>query len=359
MGETFRPVHEMLDAGLFQHRAKRQRGLHEGGELVPILGQLQKGAVAFGAKGVPAFGVRFKAADHQPTGIALDIDAGVKVANDRHRVGQAGDRVGHHIHMLDRLQGQRNAKRIGQGLRPGPGADRHGIGFKDRAVGQAHTRGAAAGQQDIGHLGPLADIDAHGLGRARIGHTQINRVYIAILGHGHHTRMARQVEQGEIDHVGRQDRRRQPHMRAQRGNPVQLIHPFGAARQPIATGAAVAGGHAGLGLEPGEQFQRVRGQPGHVGRGPERPDDPCRMPRGAAGQLVALQQGNIRRAALGQVIGHRQADRAAAYDDRPGHAGASGVGQSGPGSNPGRVRAGKWGLSGFGCFVNPLLITCL
>jgi len=52
-----------------------------------------------------------------------------------------------------------------------------------------------------------------------------------------------------------------------------------------------------------------------VQRGTELADEPRRVPGGAAGELVALQQQHLRGAALRQVVGQRAADDAAADDD--------------------------------------------
>ena len=113
-GKTLRPVHEMRNPGLFQRGDQRQRRLHEGGELVPILGEFQKRAVALRPVRVPAFGMRFEPADHQLARVTLDIDPPVQIAQHRVGMGQMGHRLGHDIHMLDRLQRQRDPDGVGQ-----------------------------------------------------------------------------------------------------------------------------------------------------------------------------------------------------------------------------------------------------
>ena len=50
------------------------------------------------------------------------------------------------------------------------------------------------------------------------------------------------------------------------------------------------------------QIRRILRQPGHIGRSAQLPDQPCRMPSGAAGQLLAFQQHNIRPPRLCQMI---------------------------------------------------------
>ena len=106
----------MLDAGLFQRGDQGERGLHEGRELVPVLGQFEEGAVALRAVGVPALGMGFEAADHQLARISLDVDATVEVAQYRVGQGQAGHGFGDDVHVLDRLQRERDPRRIGEPL---------------------------------------------------------------------------------------------------------------------------------------------------------------------------------------------------------------------------------------------------
>ena len=72
--------------------------------------------------------------------------------------------------------------------------------------------------------------------------------------------------------------------------------------------------NACLGLEPLVETGRILGEPGHVLVGPQLTDQPGRMPGRATGQLLALQEQNVRPAPLGEVIGDRTAGHAAADD---------------------------------------------
>ena len=75
-----------------------------------------------------------------------------------------------------------------------------------------------------------------------------------------------------------------------------------------------AGGLAGFLLEALEEAGGVLGEFGQVARGAELTDEAGGMPGGAGGELLALQQDHIGDALLGQVIGNRAADNAAADD---------------------------------------------
>jgi hypothetical protein len=78
---------------------------------------------------------------------------------------------------------------------------------------------------------------------------------------------------------------------------------------------AVAGGLAGLGLERLEQRGGVLRELGLRLRIAQLADDAGRMPGGAAGEAVALEQHGIADAVPGQVVEDRGADDAAAHDD--------------------------------------------
>src|SRR5439155_13055219 len=66
------------------------------------------------------------------------------------------------------------------------------------------------------------------------------------------------------------------------------------------------------GVELGAEADKL----GHVGVGAELADQPRRVPRGAAGELAALQQDHVAPAEAREVIRGAAADDAAADDDR-------------------------------------------
>ena len=73
-----------------------------------------------------------------------------------------------------------------------------------------------------------------------------------------------------------------------------------------------------------QQLGGVFGELGHPPRRAQLADQPGRMPGRAAGELLALQQHHVGDAELGQVIGDRAADDAAADDDDIGAGGELG-----------------------------------
>ncbi len=214
-----------------------------------------------------------------------------------------------------RLQRQRDAGLVRQLLRPGAGAEHDLLRRQRAAVGKFDAGGAAVLGEDAAHARALADADAVGLRGARIGHAEVDRVDVGILRHHQRADVIREIELRDGDLLRRDDRWRESHVAAHRADAAQLVHAFGHAGQPIAAGAAVAGAHAGLVLEPREQLQRVRGEPRHRRGGAQGADDARRMPRRAGGELVALEQHDVRGAALAQMIGDAQANGTAADDD--------------------------------------------
>ena len=318
-GEALGAIHETLDAGLGQLRNEIEGGLHEGAELVPVLRHFEEGAVALGAIGIPDLGVGFEAADDEAAGIALHIDAAVEVAHHGEGVGQAGHGLGDDVHVLHRLQRQGDARFVGEFLRPGAGAEHDLVRRKPAAVGEFDAGGAALLGEDAANAGVLADGDAVGLRRPGIGHAEVDRVDVGILRHHQRADMVLQRELRDGDILRGDDRRREAHVAADAADALQLIHALRHAGEPVAAGAAVAGAHARLFLEPGEEREGVGGQARHGGGGAEGPDDASGVPRGAGGELVALEQDNVLRAAQAEVIGDAEAHRTAADDDDAGH----------------------------------------
>ena len=83
--------------------------------------------------------------------------------------------------------------------------------------------------------------------------------------------------------------------------PLQLDHPVLGPGHDHATDVAVAGSQPGLGLERGVELGGVLHQPGPALRGPQRPDQPGRVPRRTAGEVALLEQQHVGLPQLGQV----------------------------------------------------------
>ncbi len=91
---------------------------------------------------------------------------------------------------------------------------------------------------------------------------------------------------------------------------------------PVATPVSASSLHVEIG--------RILGEPRHVLRAAQLPDQPRRVPGRAGGQLLALQQHDVGPAELGEVIGDRTAGDAAADDDGPRPGGNGGAHASSP-----------------------------
>ena len=101
----------------------------------------------------------------------------------------------------------------------------------------------------------------------------------------------------------------------QRGLAVDLVLALLGQRHRDRADLPHAGADAGLGLQLDVEVGRIFRQPRHVLRAAQLADQAGRMPGGAAGQLLALEQHDVGPAELGQVIGDRTAGDAAADDD--------------------------------------------
>ncbi len=80
---------------------------------------------------------------------------------------------------------------------------------------------------------------------------------------------------------------------------------------------------AGFRFQRSVQFGAVAHQTRQIAAAAQLPDQSRRVPRGAMGQLQALEQYDVAHAAFGQVVGNAATDDAAADDDdarRSGHA---------------------------------------
>ena len=98
---------------------------------------------------------------------------------------------------------------------------------------------------------------------------------------------------------------------ADRVHALQLLQALSAGGERQAAGDAEPRGLAGFRLQSEIEVGGVGGHPAVEGRAAQGPDHAGRMPSGAAGELVALQQESVAAAELGQVIEGAAADDAA------------------------------------------------
>ncbi len=186
---------------------------------------------------------------------------------------------------------------------------------------------AAVSLFDVGDRHALDDLGTELSGALRHGHGAADGIGSALVGH---------VEAGEQvvgsqqrPHVGDLTRRdlgfghAEPVLPGTR--PTEHLDSLGGAGDQDVPDLAEAGGVTGLGLEARVQVARIagheqRGLVGHAGRG----DQPGRVPGGACGEGVPLEQHDVGPPEVGQVVRDAAADDAAADDDDAGTIGHGG-----------------------------------
>ena len=235
--------------------------------------------------------VRFIAAERQPTDLLFEIGAPVRVAQGRRIGGQAGDRLGDHILMPDRMQRHVDPRHRADLPRPLAGTVDHGVAGYHALIG-LHGGDPVAihrkpGDADV--FGNFRAMHPRSLGKA-LGN--VGRAGLPIGG--------QPAGPDQIGHV-----HQRPH-RLDLGGRNQLhLHPetarcccqpgiFGPAirigRQPQAAGHFPAGFKAGLGGESPVEVHRILQHLGDRRRRPKLPDQPRRVPRRARGQRAHFKQ---------------------------------------------------------------------
>ena len=193
---------------------------------------------------------------------------------------------------------------------------------RDIAACRAHAGDAAALLQDGRDGHAFDDAGARHAGALGERHRHVHRVHPAVVPDveaGQDVVDARQREQAL--HLGRRDLL---HVHAAKavegGDAPELLQPVGVGGDLDEADGHEPGGLAGLGLEPGVEVARVLPElGGGLGGGAEGDHQAGGVPGGAGGQPVALQEHDILPAHVGEVVGHRGADDAAAdhHDARP------------------------------------------
>ncbi len=323
--ERLRAVDQLLDARPLERRYAQQSLLHQRLEVIPV--RIEQGEVEAIGDAVrrPGDRVRLVAAHDQPADLLLEIDQAVGVA-ERRQVGRdAGDRLGDHVLVLHR--GERHAHPGKAPERPGPLArTQHDDLGGDFALLGDDARDPAALSAKAGDGAAFDDphtVLPRALGQ-RLG--DVGGIGLAV---GWQVRSPDQVgdvhQRPEILGFGG---REQVHLEAEavRGGrlALELDHPIGGAGEPQAAVHLPAARLAGLGLQPLVQLDAVLQELGHVGIGPELPDETGGVPGRAAGQLLSLEQHHLPPAEPGQMIGDRAAHDAAAYDHDPAVGGQAG-----------------------------------
>src|SRR5436189_1308860 len=102
-----------------------------------------------------------------------------------------------------------------------------------------------------------------------------------------------------------------PRVATARDGPSELRHASGAAGDAQAAHLLPVRAHARLGLEPRVELGAVADEPGHRARAAQTADEPGGVPRGAARELLALEQDDVAPPELDEVVGDAAAGDAA------------------------------------------------
>ena len=181
----------------------------------------------------------------------------------------------------------------------------------------SYTHSSALGDDDASHLYVFNDPNAAVARALRQRHREIRRIGFAVtrnpdcalqvVGAHHRIKLARLLRRNFFNVNTKTF--------CQRDLLSQHLHALGRAGNVDAAALLPAGRKASFGFKCGVQLDAVLAHARHVAVGSHLADEPCRMPRRAAGQLALLQQQHVALTQLGQMVGRRTACDAAADDD--------------------------------------------
>ena len=318
--EALRPVEQHLDLRRFQAGRAVDGVGHQDLELVPVLAQQLELEGAGNRVHRPGLGLRFEATHEQAADFLLVVDEAVGVAHHGQHGVHALDLVRNDVEVLGRVQRHRHPRQRAELPRPLAGAVHQGFAVHV-ALGGAHAHGTRPARALSGddtrdlhafhHVHPAV---TRALGQR---HAQVRRVGLAvtrdpdgalqIIGAHHGVELASLLGRDEF-HLHAETAR-------QGGLLAQHLHALRRTRHVHAAAGLPARGQAGLLLQHRVQLDAVLAHARHVAVGPHVPDQPRRVPSGAAGELALFQQQHIGDAELGEVVGRGAASDAAANDD--------------------------------------------
>ena len=318
-GERLGAAEELPHPQVKGHRHPAHRLLQVGPHPVPVRRDLAEREVGRSALHLPRRALSLEQPDHQTADLFAVVAERGRILQHRQVGRQAGHLVGDQVVVLGGLQRHAHAGQIGQLARPQPGTVHHVLAL-DLAGRGAHPGDRPAPGQEAGHRGLLDDPHPAHPGALGQRHRDVDRVDPAVLRHvepGQHVVGAGQWEQ-PLHLAGRDLLHVHPAEPVERRDPAVLLQPVGVGGDLDEADRLEPGGLAGLRLQPAVELAAVLPELGRgLRRGPERHHQPGRVPGGARGDPVPLQQHHVLPARLGQVVGHRTTDHAAAHHHHP------------------------------------------
>ena len=146
--ERLGTVVELADPGVREGGDPPHRLVHEHREVLPVLvEELELERVRDRVRRAPRLRLGFEPADDEPADLLLEVRPAVRVAQDRQVGVDALQRLGHHVEVLGRVQRDRHAHPVTEGLGPLTGA-------VDDDLGLDPLLGATPVDPDPGHPAP-------------------------------------------------------------------------------------------------------------------------------------------------------------------------------------------------------------
>ena len=129
---------QAVDFGIVKGRYAFDAIDHENFKLIPVFLQLRIHKIFRNALGTPGLGNRLESAQKQSTHFLFDINISVHISQIGHSFIGTLNRIGGHVHMFSRIQGQADTDHLPDLARPHPGTV-HQIFTGDIALVGTHT----------------------------------------------------------------------------------------------------------------------------------------------------------------------------------------------------------------------------
>ncbi len=317
--EALGTVDEHLHLGVLQRRYAMHGVHHHRLEVFPVLVEELEGEVPWQILQRQRTRVRLEAAREDAVDLVANIEIAVVIAERRKMASDSLHRFGEQIEVLAREERHRHAGHGRHLSAPEAGA------VDDDLAGDVATRGIDAAHPVVsnpesGHRGVLEDARTVRLRALDQGRAQIARVHTAVVRrvHGaddvvaaHHRPQLGGLRRRELVGLDTEDFR-------ERGLSANVSEALGVGGDAEAAGPDPAGRLTGLLLERRVKLGAVAYQLGEIVGRAQLPHLGRRMPGGAAGELLSLEQDGLAHTQLRQVIERAAAHDAATDDDGPG-----------------------------------------